>query len=125
MSINEKKPLVTALAIKMLSGKTRLIGIPKQKNQFILTLPNINDFNNELYEAIEFCKERVECFIITSSTKENCDEIIKEYELKENLISTDFEDYSKTFSMSDENKNLKKSLMIIDTNCQITHKDIL
>ena len=125
MSINANKSFVTGLAIKMLSGKTRLIGVPKGRNQFILTLPNIEHFNNELYEAIEFCKERVECFIITSSSKEDCDEIIKEYDLRENLISTEFETYSSTFDMKDENKELKKSLMIIDTNCQITHKDIL
>lgn len=125
MSINEKEPFVSALAVKMLSGRTRFIGIPKDRNQFILTLPNINHFNNELYEAIEFCKERVECFVITSSSKEACDKVIEEYELRENLISTEYEDYSKIFDMKDENKKLKKSLMIIDTNCQITHKDIL
>lgn len=125
MSINAQKPFVSALAIKMLSGRTRLIGIPKEKNQFILTLPKIEEFNDELYEAIEFCKERVECFIITSSSKKQCDEIIEKYELKENLISTEYEDYSKIFKTSDENKQLKKSLMTIDTNCQIKHKDIL
>jgi hypothetical protein len=124
MSINNQ-PFVTALAVKMLSGRTRLIGMPKEKNQFVVTLPNINDFNNELYEAIEFCKERVDCFIITSSTQEECQGVIKEYELEENLISTDFEDYSKIFNTRDDRKKLKRSLMIIDTHCQIKHKDII
>lgn len=125
MSINLQRPIVPAIAIEMLSGRTRLIGIPKERVQVIMTLPNIEEFNDELFEAIEFFRDRAESFIITSSSKQACDEVIEKYELRDNLISTEFKDFSKIFKMRDENKNLKKSLMIIDTNCQITHKDVL
>lgn len=125
MSINLKRPIVPAIAIEMLSNRTRLIGIPKEKIQVIMTLPNIKEFNEQLLEAIDFFKDRAESFIITSSSKQSCNEIIEEYGLKENLISTEYKDFSKIFSMRDENKNLIKSLMIINTDCQITHKDIL
>lgn len=125
MSINLQRPIVSALAIEMISGRTRLIGIPKERIQVIMTLPDIMGFNDELYEAIEFFKDRAESFIITSSSKDECTILIKKYKLKENLISTEFKDFSKIFNMKDENKNLKKSLMIIDRNCQITHKDVL
>ena len=125
MSINQQRPIVPAIGLQMINGKTRLLGIPKQKVQVVMTLPNIKDFNEQLNEAIEFFKHRADSFIITSSLKEDCKKIIEKFELKESLISTEYKDFSKTFQMLDENKNLKKSLMIIDTNCQITHKDIL
>lgn len=125
MSINTNRPIVQALALKMLSGKTRLLGIPKTRIQVVMTLPDIEVFNDELYDAIEFFRHKAESFIVTSSSKEACGTVIEKYDLRENLISTQFKDFSKIFKMQDENKNLKKSLMIIDTNCQITHKDVL
>ncbi len=125
MSISLKRPIVPAIAIEMVNGRTRLIGIPKERIQVVMTLPDIMDFNDELYDAIEFFKDRAESFIITSSSKDECSSLIEKYKLKENLISIEFKDFSKIFNMKDENKNLKKSLMIIDTNCQITHKDVL
>lgn len=125
MSINLNRPIVPAIAIEMISGRTRLIGIPKEKIQVVMTLPNIKDFNQELYEAIDFFKDRADSFIITSSTKQDCNDVIDKFELNEHLISTEHKDFSKIFNMKDENKNLKKSLMIIDTNCQIRHKEIL
>lgn len=125
MSVNLQRPIVPAIAIEMISGRTKLIGIPKEKIQVIITLPNISDFNEELNEAIEFFKDRADSFIITSSSKQNCNDVIDKFKLKEHLISTEHKDFSKIFKTRDKNKNLKKSLMIIDTNCQITHKDIL
>lgn len=125
VSININRPIVPAIAIEMISGRTRVIGIPKEKIQVIITLPDIKEFNQELYEAIDFFKHRADSFIITSSTKQCCNDIIDKYELDEHLISTEHKDFSKIFNMKDENKNLKKSLMIIDTNCQIRHKEIL
>lgn len=125
MSININRPIVQALALEMISGRTRLLGIPKERIQVVMTLPDITEFNDALYDAIEFFRHKAESFIITSSSKEACSAIIDKYELRENLISTEFKDFSKIFSMHDEEKNLKKSLMIIDTNCQITHKDVL
>ncbi|PLY09710.1 MAG: hypothetical protein C0625_00490 [Arcobacter sp.] len=125
MSINLKRPIVPAIAIGMLSGRTRLLGIPKERVQVVITLPDIFEFNDALYEAIEFFKDRAECFIITSSSKDKCGMLIEKYELRENLISCEYKDFAKIFNMLDEDKSLKKSLMIIDTNCQITHKDVL
>lgn len=125
MSINLNRPIVPALAIEMINGRTKLIGIPKQKIQVIMTLPDIKEFNKELEEAIMFFKDRAEAFIITSSSKESCHEVINKYELEDNILSKDYEDFSKIFEMQNSDKSLKKSLMIIDTNCQITHKDIL
>ncbi len=125
MSIKFERPIVPAIGLGMINGRTRLIGIPKEKVQVVMTLPDIKEFNDALSEAIEFFKDRADAFIITSSTQEECEEIISQYELSESLISKEFKDFGKTFNMIDENKQLKKSLMIIDTNCQITHKDIL
>jgi thiol peroxidase len=125
MSIKFERPIVPAIGLSMINGRTRLIGIPKDKVQVVMTLPDIKEFNDALSEAIEFFKDRADAFIITSSSQEECEEIISKYELSESLISKEFKDFGKTFNMIDENKQLKKSLMIIDTNCQITHKDIL
>ena len=125
MSINLKRPIVPAIAIEMLNRRTRLIGIPKEKVQVIMTLPDISEFNDELFDAIDFFKHRAESFIISSSSKEHCLALLKKYDLKEDLISIEFKEFSKIFNMRDQNRNLKKSLMIIDTNCQITHKDVL
>lgn len=125
MSINLNRPIVNTIALEMLSGKTRLLGIPKERIQVVMSLPDIKEFNDELCEAIAFFKSRAESFIITSSSKEECDEIIKKFEITENLITIQFRDFSKIFNLKDEQNNLKKSLIIIDLNCQITHKEIL
>lgn len=125
MSINLVSPIVPAMTLKMLSGKTRLIGIPKQRVQVIMSLPNINEFNDELNETIKLFKERAEAFIITSSSNVACHEVIKKYELQGNLISREFKEFSEIFNIKNKNKDLNKSLMIIDTNCQISHKTIL
>jgi len=125
MSINLNRPIVPAIAIEMISGRTRLIGIPKEKIQVVITLPDIKEFNKELNEAIEFFKHRADSFIITSSKKEACNDVMDKFDLDEHLISNEHRDFSKIFKMRDELKKLKKSLMIIDTNCQITHKDVL
>jgi hypothetical protein len=125
MSINLNRPIVPAIAIEMISGRTRLIGIPKEKIQVVITLPDIKEFNKELNDAIEFFKHRADAFVITSSKKEECNEVIDKFDLNEHLISNEHRDFSKIFKMRDETRRLKKSLMIIDTNCQITHKDVL
>ncbi|XPV68499.1 MAG: hypothetical protein ACNI25_14510 [Halarcobacter sp.] len=125
MSIKFERPIVPAIGLGMLNGRTRLIGIPKDKVQVVITLPNIREFNEDLKDAIDFFEDRADAFIITSSTQEECEAILKEFNLSDNLISREYKDFGKTFLMLDENRALKKSLMIIDTNCQITHKDIL
>ncbi|WP_320035651.1 hypothetical protein [Halarcobacter sp.] len=125
MSINLQRPIVPAIGLQMINGKTRLLGIPKDKVQVVMTLPNIEEFNEQLHEAIEFFKDRADSFIITSSSIEECEKTIEDFDLNQNLISREFKDFSKVFKVLDENRKLKKSLMIIDTNCQITHKDIL
>ncbi|WP_419770961.1 MAG: hypothetical protein ACNI3C_03995 [Candidatus Marinarcus sp.] len=125
MSIDLARPIVPTIALKMLSGNTRLLGIPKQRVQVVMILPHITEFNEELKNAIDFFKERAESFIITSSTQKQCDEVIANYKIKENLISREYQDFSKVFAIKDQNGLLEKGLMIIDTNCQITHKDIL
>ncbi|RXJ68682.1 hypothetical protein CRV08_06905 [Halarcobacter ebronensis] len=125
MSINLQRPIVPAITLQMIDGKTRLLGIPKQKVQVVITLPNIEDFNEQLSDAIEFFKDRADAFIITSSCIDSCKKVVEKFNLKNNLITMEYKEFSKIFKMLDENNNLKKSLMIIDTNCQITHKDIL
>lgn len=125
MGINLQRPIVKALGLEMINGGTRLLGIPKEKIQVVISLPDIKNFNEQLNEAISFFKNRAETFVITMSSIDECEEIIKEYELKESLISREYKEFSKTFSIKDEKNQLKKSLMIIDTNCQITHKEIL
>jgi thiol peroxidase len=125
MSINLQRPIVKALGLEMINGATRLLGIPKEKVQVVISLPDITTFNEQLNEAISYFKSRAETFIITTSGIDECEEVIKNFELKESLISREYKEFSKTFNVKDENNQLKKSLMIIDTNCQITHKEIL
>ncbi|ADG91737.1 hypothetical protein Arnit_0067 [Arcobacter nitrofigilis DSM 7299] len=125
MGINLQRPIVKALGLEMINGSTRLLGIPKDKIQVVISLPDIKNFNEQLDDAISFFKNRAETFVITMSSIDECEEIIKEFELKDSLISREYKEFSKTFSIKDEKNQLKKSLMIIDTNCQITHKEIL
>ncbi|WP_419767875.1 hypothetical protein [Arcobacter sp.] len=125
MGINLQRPIVKALGLEMINGSTRLLGIPKDRIQVVISLPDIKNFNEQLDDAISFFKNRAETFVITMSSIDECEEIIKEFELKDSLISREYKEFSKTFSIKDEKNQLKKSLMIIDTNCQITHKEIL
>ncbi|RXJ81551.1 hypothetical protein [Arcobacter sp. F2176] len=125
MGINLQRPIVKALGLEMINGTTRLLGIPKDKIQVVISLPDIKAFNEQLNDAISFFENRAETFVITMSSIDECEEIIKEFELKEGLISREYKEFSKIFSVKDEKNQLKKSLMIIDTNCQITHKEIL
>jgi thiol peroxidase len=125
MAIDLQRPIVKALGLQMINGNTRLLGIPKEKIQVVISLPNITSFNKQLNEAIDYFKSRAETFVITTSSIDDCEKIIKEFELKDSLISREYKEFSHTFSVKDEKNQLKKSLMIIDTNCQITHKEIL
>ena len=125
MSINPSLQTVTFSTIKMLNESTKLIGLPKLKGQVIITLPNILEFNDKLKESINFSKNDIECFIITSSPKNEINNIIKEFSLNESIISNDFKSFAKTFNLDDKENKLIKSLIMINKDCQIIHKEIL
>jgi hypothetical protein len=125
MSINASLQMVPFATIKMLNESTKLIGLPKLKAQVIITLPDILEFNDKLKNSINYSKGEIECFIITSSSEENIGEVLKKYELNESLISNDHKSFSKIFSLRDEQNNLTKSLIMINKDCQIIHKEIL
>jgi hypothetical protein len=125
MSINASLQMVPFATIKMLNESTKLIGLPKLKAQVIITLPDILEFNDKLKNSINYSKGEIECFIITSSSEENIGEVLKKYELNESLISNDHKAFSKIFNLRDEENNLTKSLIMINKDCQIIHKEIL
>ena len=125
MSINPSLQTVTFSTIKMLNESTKLIGLPKLKGQVIITLPNILEFNDKLKESITFSKNDIECFIITSSTQNDIEILIEKYNLNKSFISNDFKSFSKIFDLRDEKNNLIKSLIMINKDCQIIHKEIL
>ena len=125
MSINPSLQTVTFSTIKMLNESTKLIGLPKLKGQVIITLPNILEFNDKLKESINFSKNDIECFIITSSTQNDIEILIEKYNLNKSFISNDFKSFSKIFDLRDEENNLTKSLIMINKDCQIIHKEIL
>lgn len=125
MSINPNLPIVPFTSIKMLNESTKLVGLPKLQAQVIVTLPNILEFNDKLKESINFSKDKIECFIITSSSQNEIKELIEKYELNESFISNDFKSFAKQFNLNDEKNNLIKSLIMINKDCQIIHKEIL
>lgn len=125
MSINASLQMVPFATIRMLNESTKLIGLPKLKAQVIITLPDILEFNDKLKNSINYSKGEIECFIITSSLQEDIEKILKEYELNESLISNDHKSFSKIFNLRDEKNNLTKSLIMINKDCQIIHKEIL
>lgn len=125
MSINPKYQMVPFTTIKMLNESVKLLGLPKLHAQVILTLPNIKEFNHKLKESITFSKDEIECFIITSSAKDEVKEIIEEFSLNESFISNDFKFFADSFGLKDETNSLTKSIMMINKNCQIVHKEIL
>ena len=125
MSINPSLQAVTFSTIKMLNESTKLIGLPKLKGQVIIILPNILEFNDKLKESINFSKNDIECFIITSSTQNDIEILIEKYNLNKSFISNDFKSFSKIFDLRDEKNNLIKSLIMINKDCQIIHKETL
>ena len=125
MSINPSLQTVTFSTIKMLNESTKLIGLPKLKGQVIITLSNILEFNDKLKESINFSKNDIECFIITSSTQNDIEILIEKYNLNKSFISNDFKSFAKIFDLRDEKNNLIKSLIMINKDCQIIHKEIL
>lgn len=125
MSINPTLQLVPFTSVKMLNESTRLIGMPKLNAQIIITLPNIDEFNEELKNSINHSKNDIECFIITSSSKNDIKNIIKEFELNEGSISNDYKSFAKIFSLNTKENELIKSLIMINKDCQIIHKEIL
>ena len=125
MSINASLQMVPFATIKMLNESTKLIGLPKLKAQVIITLPDILEFNDKLKNSINCSKDEIECFIITSSSEENIGEVLKKYGLNESLISNDHKAFSKIFNLRDEENNLTKSLIMINKDCQIIHKETL
>lgn len=125
MSINPNIQLVPFTSVKMLNETIKLIGMPRLNAQIIITLPNIGEFNEELKNSINHSKEEIECFIITTSSKNEIENIIKEFELNESIISNDFRSIAKTFNLENKENKLIKSLIMINKDCQIIHKEIL
>ena len=125
MSINPNIQLVPFTSVKMLNETIKLIGMPRLNAQIIITLPNINEFNEELKNSINHSKNEIECFIITTSSKNEIENIIKEFELNESIISNDFRSFAKTFNLDDKENKLIKSLIMVNKDCQIIHKEIL
>ena len=125
MSINPNMQLVPFTSVKMLNETMKLIGMPRLNAQIIITLPNINEFNEELKNSINHSKNDIECFIITSSSKNEIENIIKEFELSDGSISNDYKSFSKIFSLNTKENELIKSLIMINKDCQIIHKEIL
>lgn len=125
MSINPNIQLVPFTSVKMLNETIKLIGMPRLNAQIIITLPNISEFNEELKNSINHSKDEIECFIITTSSKNEIENIIKEFELNESIISNDFRSIAKTFNLENKENKLIKSLIMINKDCQIIHKEIL
>ena len=125
MSINPNMQLVPFTSVKMLNETMRLIGMPRLNAQIIITLPNINEFNEQLKNSILCSKNEIECFIITTSSKNEISNVINEFELNESIISNDFKSFAKTFNLDDKENKLIKSLIMINKDCQIIHKEIL
>ncbi|MDD2291878.1 MAG: hypothetical protein PHV52_06355 [Aliarcobacter sp.] len=125
MSINPNMQLVPFTNVKMLNETIKLIGMPRLNAQIIITLPNINEFNEELKNSINHSKNEIECFIITTSSKNEIENIIKEFDLNESIISNDFRSFAKTFNLDDKENKLIKSLIMVNKDCQIIHKEIL
>lgn len=125
MSINLKQPLVPMTTLKMFNASSRLVGIPKEKVQVIMTIPDITAFNDELHNTIFEMQDLTECFIITNSSFDAIESMIEEYQLDPSMISSDFKTFAKTYKIAFDEQNMKKSLIIIDKNCQITHEEIL
>lgn len=125
MSINPNIQLVPFTNVKMLNETIKLIGMPRLNAQIIITLPNIGEFNEELKNSINHSKDEIECFIITTSSKNEIENIIKEFELNESIISNDFKSIAKTFNLENKENKLIKSLIMINKDCQIIHKEIL
>ena len=125
MSINPNMQLVPFTSVKMLNETIKLIGMPRLNAQIIITLPNINEFNEQLKNSILCSKNEIECFIITTSSKNEIENIIKEFELNESIISNDFRSFAKTFNLDDKENKLIKSLIMVNKDCQIIHKEIL
>ena len=125
MSINPNMQLVPFTSVKMLNETIKLIGMPRLNAQIIITLPNINEFNEELKNSINHSKNEIECFIITTSSKNEIENIIKEFDLNESIISNDFKSFAKTFNLDDKENKLIKSLIMVNKDCQIIHKEIL
>ena len=125
MSINPNMQLVPFTSVKMLNETMKLIGMPRLNAQIIITLPNINEFNEQLKNSIHCSKDEIECFIITTSSKNEISNVINEFELNESIISNDFKSFAKTFNLDDKENKLIKSLIMINKDCQIIHKEIL
>ena len=125
MSINPNMQLVPFTSVKMLNETIKLIGMPRLNAQIIITLPNINEFNEELKNSINHSKNEIECFIITTSSRNEIENIIKEFDLNESIMSNDFRSIAKTFNLDDKENKLIKSLIMVNKDCQIIHKEIL
>jgi hypothetical protein len=125
MSINPTLQLVPFTSVKMLNETMKLIGMPRLNAQIIITLPNIDEFNEQIRNSIHCSKNDIECFIITSSSKEEIKNVLDKFELNETMVSNDFKSFAKIFNLKDNENKLIKSLIMINKDCQIIHKEIL
>ncbi|WP_294967150.1 hypothetical protein [Sulfurimonas sp.] len=125
MNIDLTNPLSPFIKVKMFDEQEKVLGLVKDKVQVVITLPNITDFSTDLHKTMKKFSKKDECYIVTSSPKESVSKVIEQYDLSKSFISLDFKNFAKVFNLKSEEDDLKKSLMIIDRNCKIVHRDIL
>lgn len=125
MSINLSAPISPIVKIKMFDGHEKIVGLVEDKVQVIMCLPNINYFSSYIQNTIDAFSKSTECFIITASKKESINKIVEKYELPSSIVSLDFKKFANSFSLNGTQDEIQKSLIIIDKNCQVSHKTIL
>ena len=103
-----------ACRVQMLNAETKIIGMMAPKTQIILSLPNIKDFNNGLFDILKAYKEKTIVYIMTSSKEEDIQKVNTMFHLHDGFISTEYSDFAPKFGVSMNDKLLAKALFIID-----------
>ena len=112
MSIKKRHQIAPFMKLKMFNEQEKIIGFAKDKIQVIISLPNIDDFSNNLNKTIKTYSENTDCFIITSSEKESTSKIIEKYELQKEYII--FKDSIETFELSTKIDELQAKLTTVE-----------
>jgi len=113
-----------AIRVKMLNKETKVIGMMAPKIQVMVTMPNIEAYNNGLHDILKKFESKLLIYIITSSILADIERVQKSFKLDSAFISNDFEKFSLKFGVNLNETLIAKSLFIIDKEGVIKYKEI-
>ncbi|MDD2895119.1 MAG: hypothetical protein PHG81_03780 [Aliarcobacter sp.] len=113
-----------AVRVKMTNDEVKVIGLMAPAVQVMITLNDVNKYNADMHEVITTTRRKVNAYVITTSEKEQIEDVAEKFALDKSFISNDFKDFSLKFGVNIDDSMVANSIFVIDKEGVIKYKEI-